>query len=132
MQGELLSSMTALFSTLALVLGLFLVALYITMRVRGRGPRKGWVKVLSATDLGGKRMIALVEVVDEVLVLGIGPQQITLLSRVEKPEVLRRLQQGEQPTPAISFLGYLEQLSARGKRGVRATPNEQGKDPIHA
>jgi flagellar biogenesis protein FliO len=74
MSGDLLSSITTVFSALALVLGIFLIGLYVTTYVRGRGARGGWIKVLAASDLGGKRTIAVVEVVEEVLVLGISPQ----------------------------------------------------------
>jgi flagellar biogenesis protein FliO len=86
--------------------------------------RGGWIKVLAASDPGGKRTIAVVEVADEVLVLGIAPQQISLLSKVENPEVVRRLKAAERPQSGFSFLGYLEQLSVKmakpGKKKERA------------
>lgn len=126
MRGELLSSITAVVSALALVVGIFLVALYLATRLRNRGQRGGWIKVLAATDLGGKRLIALVEVVDEVLVLGIAPQHISLLSRVEKPEVVRRLKMGERPKPALSFFGYLERLIAKPAKA------DKRKEQAHA
>jgi flagellar biogenesis protein FliO len=126
MNGATLSSITTLFSTLALVIGIFLVGLYLATYLKGKGARGGWIKVLAASDLGGKRTIAVVEVADEVLVLGIAPQQISLLSKVEKPEVVRRLKAAERPQPAFSFLGYLEQLSAKmGK-------SDKKKDQAHA
>jgi flagellar biogenesis protein FliO len=126
MNGATLSSITTLFSALALVIGIFLVGLYLATYLKGKGARGGWIKVLAASDLGGKRTIAVVEVADEVLVLGIAPQQISLLSKVEKPEVVRRLKAAERPQPAFSLLGYLEQLSAKmGK------PDKK-KDQAHA
>jgi flagellar biogenesis protein FliO len=113
MNGALLSSITTLFSALALVIGIFLVGLYLATYLKGKGLRGGWIKVLAASDLGGKRTIAVVEVADEVLVLGIAPQQISLLSKVENLEVVQRLKAAERPQSAFSFLGYLEQLSAK-------------------
>jgi len=126
MNGDILSSITTVFSALALVLGIFLVGLYVTTYVRGRGARGGWIKVLAASDLGGKRTIAVVEVVEEVLVLGISPQQISFLSKVENPEIVRRLRTDERPQPPVSFLTYLERLTAK-----MAKPY-QGKEEIHA
>ncbi|MBI3328365.1 MAG: flagellar biosynthetic protein FliO [Nitrospinae bacterium] len=132
MNGELLSNITTMFSALALVLGIFLVALYLATYLRGKGQRGRWIKVLAATDVGGKRTIALVEVVDEVLVLGLAPQQISLLSRVEKPEVVRRLKMAEQPKPATSFLEYLERMLARRRGASQPAPANKRKEQIHA
>jgi flagellar protein FliO/FliZ len=126
MNGDILSSVTTVFSALALVLGIFLVGLYVTACVRGRGARGGWIKVLAASDLGGKRTIAVVEVAEEVLVLGISPQQISLLSKVDNPEIVQRLRADERPPSPGSFLTYLERLTAKmAKAG-------QGKEEAHA
>jgi flagellar biogenesis protein FliO len=81
MNGALLSNITSLFSALALVIGIFLVGLYLATYLKGKGLRGGWIKVLAASDLGGKRTIAVVEVADEVLVLGIAPQQISFCQK---------------------------------------------------
>lgn len=132
MNGELLSNFTSMFSALALVLGVFLIGLYLAMRVRGRGQHGRWIKVLAATDLGAKRTIALVEVLDEVLVLGLAPQQISLLSRVEKPEVVRRLKMAEQPKPATSFLDYLERMLAKRRGASPTAPANKRKEQAHA
>lgn len=132
MNGELLSNITTMFSALALVLGIFLVALYLATHLRGKGQRGRWIKVLAATDMGGKRTIALVEVVDEVLVLGLAPQQISLLSRVEKPEVVRRLKMAEQPKPVSSFLEYLERILAKRRGASQPAPANKRKEQIHA
>jgi len=126
MSGDILSSITSVFSALALVLGIFLVGLYVTTYVRGRGARGGWIKVLAASDLGGKRTIAVVEVVQEVLVLGMSPQHISLLSKVENPELVQRLRSDAQSQPPVSFLAYLERLTAK------MTKPDQGKEESHA
>jgi flagellar biogenesis protein FliO len=122
MNGDIVSSITTLFSALALVLGVFLVGLYLTTYLRGKGPRGGWIKVLAASNLGGKCTIAVVEVVDEVLVLGVAPQQISLLSKIEGPEAIRRLKIVERPQPALPFLAYLERLTAKM---VKPGPTEE-------
>ena len=113
MNGDIMSSITTLFSALALVLGVFLVGIYLVTYLRGKGPRGGWIKVLAASDLGGKCTIAVVEVVDEVLVLGVAPQQISLLSKIEGAETIRRLKSVERPQPTLPFLAYLERLTPK-------------------
>jgi flagellar biogenesis protein FliO len=111
MHGDIVSSITTLVSALALVLGVFLVGAYLTTYLRGKRPRGGWIKVLAASNLGGKCTIAVVEVVDEVLVLGVAPQQISLLSKVEGPEAIQRLKMAERPQTTLPFLAYLERLT---------------------
>jgi flagellar biogenesis protein FliO len=113
MSGDTVSSITTLFSALALVLGVFLVGLYLAAYLRGKGVRGGWIKILAAGDLGGKCTIAVVEVIDEILVLGVAPQQISLLSKVDSPEAIRRLKTVERPQSALPFLAYLERLTAK-------------------
>ena len=132
MNGDLLSNFMSMFSALALVLGVFLVALYLATYVRGRGQRGRWIKVLAATDMGAKRTIALVEVMEEVLVLGIAPQHISLLSKVEKPELVRRLKMVEPPKPTTLFLQILERMFAKGRDDSRTAPPDKGKDQAHA
>lgn len=75
--------------TLLFVLGLMGAALYalkLYMRKSGTAPVKGVkapVRVITTAFLGPKRNIAVVEVAGEVLVLGLTPQSITFLTKVE-------------------------------------------------
>jgi flagellar biogenesis protein FliO len=126
MHGDLVSSLTTLFSALALVLGVFLVGIYLATYLRGKGSRGGWIKVLAASDLGGKCRLAVVEVADEVLVVGIAPQQISLLSKVEGSETVRRLKTVERPQPPLPFLTYLERLTTKMVKPAAT------KEPPHA
>jgi flagellar biogenesis protein FliO len=126
MSADLFASVTSLLSALALVLGVFLVGLYLAASLRGRRQRGGWIRILAASDLGGKRTIAVVEVVDEVLVLGIAPQQISLLSKIEAPEAIQRLKSAVPSPPALPFLSYLERLTAK------MTASTNAKESTHA
>lgn len=75
--------------TLLFVLGLMGAALYalkLYMRKSGTASVKGVkapVRVITTAFLGPKRNIAVVEVAGEVLVLGLTPQSITFLTKVE-------------------------------------------------
>ena len=86
--------------TLLFVLGLMAAALYALRLYMGKSssaPVKGAkaaVKVITTAFLGPKRNIAIVEVAGEVLVLGLTPQSITFLTKVEDAaakEELRKL-----------------------------------------
>jgi flagellar biogenesis protein FliO len=75
--------------TLLFVLGLMGAALYalrLYMGKSGKSATKGAkapVRVITTAFMGPKRNIAVVEVAGEVLVLGLTPQSITFLTKVE-------------------------------------------------
>ncbi len=87
--------------TLAFVLVLLGASLYVFKHFinkrDGRGLKglKAPIKVLTTSFLGPKRNLAIVDVAGELLVLGITPESITCLTRLERPpevmEELRRL-----------------------------------------
>lgn len=85
--------------TLLFVLGLMGAALYalrLYMRKSGaasvKGVAKAPVRVITTAYLGPKRNIAVVEVAGEVLVLGLTPQSITFLTKVEDAGAKEELQ----------------------------------------
>lgn len=75
--------------TLLFVLGLMATALWALRKYMGKTsgtPVKGAkaaVRVITTAFLGPKRNIAVVEVAGEVIVLGLTPQSITFLTKVE-------------------------------------------------
>ncbi len=73
---------------LALILGLMLLTLHFLKRyrscVRSRSP-ESHVQVLDVRMLAPKKSIALVEVAGERLLLGVGTEQVTMLSRIDSP-----------------------------------------------
>jgi flagellar biogenesis protein FliO len=87
--------------TLAFVLVLLGASLYVFkyfIGKRGGAGLKGLkapIKVLTTSFLGPKRNLAIVDVAGELLVLGITPESITCLTRLDRPpevmEELRRL-----------------------------------------
>ncbi len=84
--------------TLAFVLVLLGASLYAFryfMGRRGGAGLKGFkvpIKVLTTSFLGPKRNLAIVDVAGELLVLGITPESITCLTKLDRPpEVLDEL-----------------------------------------
>ncbi len=97
-----LSSVLKMGGALALVLGIVLLTAYVAKRFLG--PRLGmWrseplIRVIATTHLGAKREIAVVEVGETHLVVGITATQITLLAKLKKSSLPVGLS-GETPGP---------------------------------
>lgn len=81
--------------TLLFVLGIMGVSLYAFKFMAGKGANRGKaanpVRLLSTFLLGQKRSLSIVEVAGEVLVLGITPASITLITKVEGAEAAEEL-----------------------------------------
>ncbi|MFY9268933.1 MAG: flagellar biosynthetic protein FliO [Candidatus Manganitrophaceae bacterium] len=101
---DLLSNFFKMIAALIVVLGIMAM---ITVAARrflgggwGGGRWGGWrsrplIRVLSATSLGPKKEIALIEVGKDYLVVGITPTQISLLTRLDRlPESLDQKEGG--------------------------------------
>lgn len=113
--------------SLAFVVGLVYVAYWLLLKWRNRsgvapGPGKvGLIKVLERHFIDGRHGVAVVEVGDEVLTLGLG-EDVTLLARVSDPETVEKLRQ-MAPLP-VDLMGFKEQLQ---RVGVRLKREEWGQ-----
>lgn len=101
--------------TLVFVLGMMGAALFAVRRFTRRSGRGGGarpsspIKVLSTFFLGQKKNLAIVEVAGEVLVLGITPNSITCLTKVERNEAVQELKKLEA-SRAIPFFNAFKGL----------------------
>lgn len=97
--------------TLLFVLGLLGASLYALkyyMRKGGNPSRpKAPVRVLNTFFLGQKRNLSVVEVAGEVLVLGITPTNITMLTKIEDPAAIDELR-NSSGARAKGLLGLLQ------------------------
>jgi len=87
--GELASSAVKMAGSLLMVLGLILGLFYVLRKFRfGSAAAAGLsrMRLLSTLNLAPKRTIALVEIRDEWLVVGVGADAVTLLTRMPRPE----------------------------------------------
>lgn len=93
--SELFATSIRMVSALALVLGLAILVMYLFRKVMSRsadpGRRPETIGILSVRYLGGKNSIALVNVADQVIVVGISPSGMSTLARIDNPETLNRL-----------------------------------------
>ena len=93
------------------------------------GGKGSMIKVLASHYLGTKKSIAIVQVPGQILVLGIGAEQINLLSRIDDPEVVAEM--AFPANPANRAGGFRQQLqrmtSSLRHPGVSAAPEEKDK-----
>lgn len=90
----------------------------------GRGgliSRGRFLRVLATGYLGPKKSIAVVDILGQVLVLGITTTEINLITRIEDPDVVRKLRDGVGGgSGAGSFQRYLERLWPGGRDADRS------------
>ncbi len=91
------SSLIKMLSSLLIVLALIVFVAYIAKRFLRSGLSR-WraaplIQVLSTAYLGPKREISIIEVGKEFLVVGITPNQISLITRLDRSQLSSDLQE---------------------------------------
>ena len=88
MGNEFGEATVRMLGALILVIGIFLCFLFVMKKFRlaSNSSRGGpAMRLLGTLSVAPKRAIALVEVYDEWLVIGIGTETVTLLSKIDQP-----------------------------------------------
>jgi flagellar biosynthetic protein FliO len=116
---SLVSSFLKMIFALAIVLGLLIGVMYFVRRfMRETTPGKdnqALINIISSKYLGPKSSILLVEVLDQIIVVGISNQQMTTLACIDDPLSLAKIDAGRTKTGIIDFPGskmakYISQL----------------------
>lgn len=81
----LLTTFLYLIIILGLILGLFFIMRRLKLGALS-GNRVPLMRILGTLSLAPKRGIALVEICDQWLVIGIGTENVNLISKVDRPE----------------------------------------------
>ncbi len=94
-------------SALAITLGIMLISMYLLKKAMKRtgGINDGLMKILSTQYLGPKNSIMLIDVLGDILVIGISNNQISLLTKIvdhSSLEQLKSIQRQEAKTPLFS------------------------------
>jgi flagellar protein FliO/FliZ len=94
-QPDLFSSAIKTFSALALILAVILIGLYLVKRFWPRGSgllnTDRLIRVITTSPIAPKKMISVVEVGEDILVLGLTDTNITMLTKVTDEQVIHRL-----------------------------------------
>ncbi|MEE9912675.1 MAG: flagellar biosynthetic protein FliO [Deltaproteobacteria bacterium] len=133
---SLVASFLKMIFALAIVLGLLIGVMYFIKNFMQRSApsadNQALINILSSRYLGPKSSIILLEVMEQVIVVGISGQQMTLLARIDDPLSVAKIkaerhQPGTGPFPGdkIAKLLSLANISA-GKKTNRSL-NEKTK-----
>ena len=112
---ELFSSLLKIISALAVTVGVMIVAAYLFKKImkKGEGEINGreLIKILSSKYLGPKSSIMLIDVLGNVMVIGVSSSNISLLTEIVDSESLEQLKdiQGRKRGNA-SFSDSLKRL----------------------
>lgn len=113
MTAAALKMLLSLGIVLALVWGLYRLARRNGPAIQA-GAKGKLIHVLANHYLGVKKSIAVVQVPGAILVLGIGAEQVNLLSRVDDPAVLAEFQPNDVTSNKSTFRSQLQRLLHSG------------------
>jgi flagellar protein FliO/FliZ len=88
MTGELETAAIRTLASLGLVVGLIVCLFYLLRRWRlgALGPNnQSAMRLIGTLSLAPRRSLALVEIADQWLVVGVGADQVTLITKLERP-----------------------------------------------
>lgn len=89
------------------------------------GTSAGGIKVLTNKLIAPQRYITLVEIGDEIFALGISPQHISFLTKIDhKDALLRKLSDLKEYNNSLGWLGLWKSASARQKFAWAGEKNE--------
>jgi flagellar biogenesis protein FliO len=122
-QPDLISTALKMAAALAVILGGLLFVFHFAKRIFQRdvvASKEKLIRVLANSYIGVKKNISLVEVADIVLVLGITSDRISLLTKIDKKEIVDKLRNPKGEKTALSFSNQLHELSSRFRRKMNA------------
>jgi flagellar protein FliO/FliZ len=110
------------FAMLCIVVAILILVLFLMKRLlylKDGSVHGQFIKILSSHHVAPKQRIALIDVMGEKIVIGITPENITYLTKIEKSEALDRIESlGAAGPPQGLFASFLRS-SLKGK--VRST-----------
>ncbi len=115
---ELFPFMVKIFSSLAIVIGVMIVCIYLMRKImkkaEGTSDGRELIRILSTRSVAPKSSIMLVEVLDKTLVIGLSSNNMFLLTSIEDQLSLERVKQIQGWTQGPHhFSGHLAHYKAR-------------------
>lgn len=105
-----------IFAFLAALIALILISyrpLKKMLQKVGNSPDGSLVRVIQTIPIGMKRQVMFLDVADEVLVVGLSGDQMTMLTRITEPNKLESLRLLQSPEGAKSFMSSLRSFNSR-------------------
>jgi flagellar biosynthetic protein FliO len=122
---SLFSSFMKMIFALAIVLGLLIGVMYFVKKfMQQTGPAtnsQDLINIISSKYLGPKNSIVLIEVLDQLIVVGISNQQMTTLACIDDPQAVAKIKTERPNVKNINFPGsklakYIAQFSQTAGR----------------
>jgi flagellar protein FliO/FliZ len=90
---DLIPSFLKMISALAITLGIMIIAIYLLKKAIKRTGviNDGLIKILSTKYLGPKNSIMLIDILGDILVIGVSSNQISLLTKIVDNDSLEKL-----------------------------------------
>lgn len=102
-------------TSLTVIIALILLLFFILRRFRFNplsSNKLPVMRVLGTLNLAPKRAIALVEICDQLLVVGIGTESVTLISKFDHPNG-KNISEADIPSGEGKFHAFLENIGLR-------------------
>jgi flagellar protein FliO/FliZ len=104
--ADILAFVMKMISALAVVMGLMMAAAYVFKKVfrqGGSGPAdENMIRILSTRFLGPKSSVMVMEVAGYMMVVGVTPQQMTLLATISDQETMDRIRETVDVRPMFN------------------------------
>ena len=115
---ELFTPLLKILSALAVTVIIMLVVAYLFKKFVGKTAwgfkNKELIKIVSVKYLGAKNSIMLIDIVGNIMVIGVSGSNITLLTEIEAPESLEKLNDlWRREEKTVSFSDQLTLLKSR-------------------
>jgi len=112
------------FAMLCIVVAILILVIFLMKRffyLKDGSGHGQLIKILSSHHVSPKERIALIDVVGEKIVIGITPENITFLTKIEKSEALDRIESLEAAgAPHGLFASFLRSsLKSKGRTSER-------------
>jgi flagellar protein FliO/FliZ len=125
---EMTAAALKMLGSLILVIGLIVTLFYLARKLRWRasGPgRTARMQLIETLTVAPKRWVALVEIRDQWLILGVGPEEVRLLSQLQRPvesETMERRPGTHDGFRSILNRNMIKGLISGNPKGVKHDP----------
>ncbi|MCK5539997.1 MAG: flagellar biosynthetic protein FliO [Deltaproteobacteria bacterium] len=129
----LMSGLRSLVVLVFLALVIWVLSLFLKRYRRGRRGfgGSGLVKVLGVETVTAKHQVMLLELLDEVMVVGISGEQMTVLTTIKDPGKVEELRLLKDSSPGgRRFGGYLKSFLERDEKADREPPVSDSRESV--